>query len=470
VQLVTDAPVGTPPRAGLDRAIVRLAVPALGALVAQPLFLLADTAMVGHLGTSSLAGLSLASSILTTAVGLMIFLAYATTPTVARLCGAGDERGAVAMGVDQLWLAGGLGVVLALLGWWLAPAIVGAFGADPAVGARASRYLSLSMPGLPAMLMAYAAAGLLRGLRDTRTPLVVAVLGFGVNAGLNAAFIYGAGWGLAGSAAGTVLAQWGMVAAYLGVVVRHTRRVGARLRPSGPGVLTGVRVGFWLLWRSAGLRAAILLATYTAASLGSEELAAFQVVMTLYLSSVFVLDSLAIAAQVLIGDRLGAGDRGATRTVLRRCIAWGVGGGALLGGLMASLAWVIGPAFTNAPVVARLIGPAVLVLAVAEPLAGLVFVLDGVLIATGENRYLAGTAVVNFAAFALLAGAILCWAPHGRLGVISLTAAFAGGFLGARAVTLGARAFGSRLLVADAGQPDCGAPVRLETGRQSPKK
>lgn len=447
VELVAAAPA---PDTRLDRAILRLSLPALGALVAEPLFLLADTAMVGHLGTAPLAGLSLASSVLGTAVGLMIFLAYATTPTVARLRGAGDERAAVSAGLDGLWLAAGLGAVLALLGWWVTPPLVGAFGADAAVDAQATRYLSISMAGLPAMLLVFAAAGLLRGLHDTRTPLVVAALGFGANAALNAALIYGAGWGIAGSAVGTVLAQWGMVAAYLGVVARHARRAGASARPRGVGVLRGARAGFWLLLRTASLRAGLLLVTYTATALGSDELAAFQVAMTLFATAAFALDALAIAAQVLVGDRLGAGDVAAARVVLRRCVAWGVGSGVVLGVLFASLAWVLGPAFTSSGAVARLVVPAVLVLAVAQPLGGLVFVLDGVLIGAGDNRYLAWTGLANLAAFAVLAGLVLRWAPPGRWGVICLMGAYAIGYLAARAGTLSLRAFGSRWLVVGA--------------------
>ncbi|WP_045879015.1 MATE family efflux transporter [Pseudofrankia sp. DC12] len=437
---------GPDPR--LDQAILRLALPALGALVAEPLFLLADTAMVGHLGTAPLAGLSLASSVLGTAVGLMVFLAYATTPTVARLRGAGDEQAAVTAGLDGLWLAAGLGTVLALVGWWVTPALVGAFGADQAVEAQAARYLSISMAGLPAMLLVYAAAGLLRGLHDTRTPLVVAALGFGANAALNAALIYGAGWGIAGSATGTVLAQWAMAAAYLGVVAGHARRVGASGRPRGAGVLRGARAGCWLLLRTASLRAGLLLVTYTAAALGSDELAAIQVAMTLFTTTAFALDALAIAAQVLVGDRLGAGDVAGVRVVLRRCVAWGVGSGVVLGAVLASLAWVLGPAFTSSAAVARLIVPAVLVLAAAQPLGGLVFVLDGVLIGAGDNRYLAWTSLTNLAAFGVLAGAVLRWAPHGQWGVICLMGANAAGFLAARAGTLSLRAFGSRWLVA----------------------
>ncbi|OHV36128.1 MULTISPECIES: MATE family efflux transporter [Pseudofrankia] len=434
----------------LDRAILVLAAPALGALVAEPLFLLADTAMVGHLGASALGGLSLAASVLQTAVGLMIFLAYATTPTVARLRGAGDLRGAVSAGIDGLWLAAALGVALAALGWWLTPALPRAFGADALVAHEAAVYLRISMAGLPAMLLVYASAGLLRGLHDTRTPLVVAGVGFAANAALNGGLIYGAGWGIAGSAAGTVLAQWGMAAAYLGMVARHARRVGASGAPRPVGVLRGAHTGFWLLLRTASLRAALLLVTYVATALGSNELAAFQIAMTLFFTAGFALDALAVAAQVLVGDRLGAGDPAAARVVLRRCVAWGVGGGGVLGVVLAALAWVIGPVFTNAADVAELVVPAVLVLAATVPLGGLVFVLDGVLIGAGDNRYLAWTGLLNLAVFAGLAEAILLWRPSGATGVGWLMGAFAGGFLAARAATLGLRVRGSAWLVVGA--------------------
>jgi putative MATE family efflux protein len=173
----------------VDREILRLAVPALGALVAEPLFLLADSAMIGHLGAAPLAGLGIASAVLQTIVGLMVFLAYGTTPAVARRLGSGDQRAAVAAGVDGVWLALGLGVLLAAAGWFASPWLVSLFGADADVAGQASAYLTISMVGLPAMLLVYAATGLLRGLQDTRTPLVVAGIGFGSNIALNALFI-----------------------------------------------------------------------------------------------------------------------------------------------------------------------------------------------------------------------------------------------------------------------------------------
>ncbi|MEI5582794.1 MULTISPECIES: MATE family efflux transporter [unclassified Agromyces] len=459
---MSSSPASAPAvaRRVVDRDILRLAVPALGALVAEPLFLLADTAMVGHLGATPLAGLGLASAVLQTIVGLMVFLAYATTPSVARRLGAGDERAAVASGIDGLWLALGLGALLALGGWAAAPWLAGAFGASAAVTAEAIVYLSISMIGLPAMLVVFAATGLLRGLQDTRTPLYVAGLGFGANIVLNAVFIYGLGLGIAGSAIGTVIAQWGMVAVYLVVVARHARRAGASPWPHHAGVLRGAASGGWLFLRTVSLRAALLVATWSATALGSDELAAFQVTMTLYATLAFALDALAIAAQALVGKGLGAGDVAQVRAVLRRCIEWGVGAGVVLGALLAAGAWALPVLFTSSVEVRDLLPLSLVVLGVSTPLAGLVFVLDGVLIGAGDARYLAWTGLVNLAAYAPIALAVVWWASGGAddadapvaapVALAFVTGAFVIAYLAARAVTLSLRARGRAWMITGA--------------------
>jgi putative MATE family efflux protein len=429
-------------RRPLDREILGLAVPALGALVAEPLFLLADSAMVGHLGVAPLAGLGIASAVLQTIVGLMVFLAYSTTPAVARRLGAGDERGAVAAGVDGSWLALALGILLAAAGWFASPLLVGLFGAAPAVTAEATTYLMLSMLGLPAMLLVFATTGLLRGLQDTRTPLVVAVGGFGANIILNFVFIYVAGLGIAGSALGTVVAQWAMVAVYAVIVVRHARRVGAPLLPHDGGIGRTARAGGWLFLRTASLRAAMLLAVFAATRLGPDELAAFQVAMTVFATLAFALDALAIAAQALVGKGLGAGQLADVREVLRRCVQWGLGAGVVLGAVTVALSPIAAGLFTSDPSVAALLPPALAIIGVSAPLGGYVFVLDGVLIGAGDARYLALTGVLNVAVFAPLALAVVAWGSHDAGGLAALTAAFAFGYLGARALTLGLRARG----------------------------
>lgn len=429
--------------AGVNRDILHLAVPALGALVAEPLFLIVDAAMVGHLGVTPLAGLGIASAILQTIVGLMVFLAYATTPAVARRFGAGDHRGAVSLGVDGLWLALGIGAVLAVLGWFSSPWLVRLFGATPEVAAEASLYLGISMAGLPAMLVVFAATGLLRGMQNTMTPLWIAGIGFAANAGLNWVFMYGFGLGIAGSALGTIVAQWGMVAVYVVVVVRLARRHHAPLRPHRAGMRGSAQAGGWLFVRTVSLRVAMLLTVVVATALGTDELAGYQVVFTLFSTAAFALDALAIAAQALIGKYLGAQDAAAVRFVLRRTLQWGALFGVVVGAAVAALSGVIGIAFTGDPALSALIQPALLVLAVAQPLAGVVFVLDGVLIGAGDVRYLAITGIVNLACYLPLLWWVVAAGAGGAAGLAWLSAAFFGGYLAARALTLGLRAHGS---------------------------
>jgi putative MATE family efflux protein len=423
----------------LNREILRLAVPALGALVAEPMFLIVDAALVGHLGVVPLAGLGIASAVLQTIVGLMVFLAYSTTPAVARRFGAGDHSSAVRAGIDGLWLALGLGALLAVAGSVLTPALVGMFGATPEVAEQARIYLQLSMWGLPAMLIVFAATGLLRGMQDTVTPLWIAGLGFAANALLNWLFIYGFGWGIAGSAAGTVAAQWGMVGAYAFVVARLARRHAASVLPQRDGMRGSARSGGWLFLRTVSLRLAFLATVAVATGLGTEELAGWQVAFTIFSTAAFALDALAIAAQALIGRGLGAGDEPFVRRVLGRTVAWGAWFGIVVGGAIAALSGVIGLVFTGDPLVAALVQPSLLVLAVAQPVCGVVFVLDGVLMGAGDVRYLAIVGALNLVPYApaLLLVAVL--APAGATGLAWLSVCFFGVYMLARLLTLGWR-------------------------------
>jgi putative MATE family efflux protein len=381
----------------LDREIFRLALPALGALVAEPLFLLVDTALVGRLGAAPLAGLAIAGTLLQTAVGLLVFLAYATTPAVARRLGAGDRPAAIRAGIDGLWLAALISVPLVVLGVPLAGSLVALFGADAVVAGQATIYLQISVWGLPGMLLVLAATGLLRGLQDTRTPLIVAAAGFAANAVLNVVFIYGLGLGIAGSALGTVVAQWAMAAVYLVLAGRAARATGTSLRPGLAGVGGAAAAGGWLLLRTASLRAAMVATVVVGTAIGASELAALHIALTLFATLAFVLDALAIAGQAMIGHDLGAAALPRVRAVTRRLVELGFGGGLLLGVAVALLAPALGPVFTPDRDVHAALVPALLVLAAGIPLAGFVFVLDGVLIGAGDARYLAWTGVVNVA-------------------------------------------------------------------------
>jgi len=441
---------GGHPRGTVDRQILALAVPALGALVAEPLFVLVDSAVVGHLGTAPLAGLALASTVLVTAVGLCVFLAYATTAAVSRRLGAGDRAGAMQMGVDGMWLALGLGIVLAAALWLGADWLVTALGADGDVAQQAVTYLHWSAPGLPGMLLVLAATGALRGMQDTRTPLGVAATGAVVNAVLNITLVYGFDTGIAGSGAGTALTQLGMGAVLATVVVRGARRAGARLAPHVAGIVANARAGAPLLVRTLSLRAAILVTVWVATGLGAVPLAGHQIVNAVWGLAAFALDALAIAAQALVGHALGARDVAGTRAVLRRTLQWGVGAGAVLGLVVGGASWLYVRFFTADDDVRAAAVAALVVAAVTMPMAGWVFVLDGVLIGAGDGVFLAWAGVATFVVYVPAALAVRAWAPDGTAGLVWLWVAFAGLFMAARAVTTGVRARGDAWMVTGA--------------------
>ncbi len=427
----------------LNRDILRLALPALGALIAEPMFLIVDAALVGHLGTVQLAGLGIASAVLQTIVGLMIFLAYSTTPAVARRFGAGDLTGAVSRGIDGMWLALGIGAVLSLVGYLATPSLVGLFGAGADVSAQAVEYLGISMWGLPAMLIVFAATGLLRGLQNTVTPLWIAGAGFTLNALLNWLFIYGFGWGIGGSAFGTVLTQWLMVAAYVAIVARLAHRHGASKRPQREGLTGSACSGGWMFLRTVSLRAALLFTVFVATGIGTDELAGYQVVFTLFSTAAFALDALAIAAQALVGRGLGEQDPAFVRRVLRRTTAWGVWFGVIVGLVIGVLSPWIGLVFTGDPALARLIVPALIVLAVAQPMSAVVFVLDGVLIGAGDARYLAIVGLLNLIPTIPALALVAISGVSGSAGLAWLALCFFGVYMLARLLTLGRRIRGS---------------------------
>ncbi|MFD3991781.1 MATE family efflux transporter [Streptomyces sp. NPDC058583] len=386
-----------------DREIVSLALPAFGALVAEPLFLMVDSAIVGHLGTPQLAGLAIAAALLSTAVSVFVFLAYATTAAVSRRVGAGDLQAAIRQGMDGIWLALLLGAAVVALTLPAAPWLIGLFGASDTAAPYAVTYLRISSLGIPAMLVVLAATGVLRGLQDTRTPLYVAIGGFAANGALNVGLVYGAGLGIAGSAWGTVIAQCGMAVAYLVVVVRGARRHGASLRPDAAGIRASAQAGVPLLVRTLSLRAVLMIATAVAARMGDAEVAAHQIILSLWSLMAFALDAIAIAGQAIIGRYLGANDAEGARQVCRRMVQWGVLSGVVLGALLIVARPLFIPLFTGDTVVQDTLLPALLVVALSQPISGVVFVLDGVLMGAGDGPYLAWAMLLTLAVFAPVA-------------------------------------------------------------------
>ncbi|MGH3360470.1 MAG: MATE family efflux transporter [Nocardioidaceae bacterium] len=414
-----------------DRRIFGLAVPAFAALVSEPLFLLADTAIVGHLGTTPLAGLAIAATILQTLIGLCIFLAYGTTASVGRRIGAGDQRGAMAVGIAGGWLALLVGAAMAVLCAVFPDLLVGWFGASDAAADQGVAYLRVAAFGLPAMLLVLATTGVLRGMQDLRTPLVVAIAANAGNVVLNVVLVYGLDLGIAGSALGTTLAQWG-AALYLGfVIVRAARAEGTSVRPQRASIVRSARTGVALIVRTLTLRAALLLATVVATTLGDASLAAHQIALTIVTTLAFALDALAIAGQALTGRALGAADIATTKRLTRRMVGWGFWSGVLAGVALLALHTVLPPLFSSDDAVRDALVPALIVVAILQPISGVVFVLDGVLIGAGDGTYLAWAGIAVLVVFAPLAGAV--WLAGG--GLAWLWWAY-GGFILARMVTL----------------------------------
>ena len=447
----------------LDREIARLAVPAFAALISEPLFLLADAAIVGHLGTAQLAALGIAGTVVQTVIGVFIFLAYGTTSSVARSLGAGDRRHALTLGIDGSWLAlviGALGAVATLA---LAVVLVDGFTSAPAVRDASVTYLRIASLGIPALLLMFAATGVLRGLQDTRTPLVVAVAANIVNIGLNFLFVWGFKWGIAGSAAGTLLAQSSAALVLAVVVIRAARHHEAPLTPHLPGMRAAFAAGVPLIVRTLTLRATLVLATFVAASISTVAIAAHQVAFTIWTFLAFALDAIAIAGQAITGRLLGAADAIGARAATRRMMWWGIICGVLLGVLVALTRPLLVPLFSPDEEVQRLLSSVLLIIAVQQPIAGVVFVLDGVLIGAGDGRYLAMAGLVTLAVFVPLALSVL-WAAGG---LQWLWWAFAA-FMATRLVTLLWREHGDAWMVLGAAGTPSGDGSPKRRPRRSP--
>jgi putative MATE family efflux protein len=380
-------------RSRYDGEILRLALPALGALAAEPLYLLADTAIVGHLGTPQLAALALAATVLSNLVALCIFLTYGTTARVTRLHGAGEDDAAAALGPQAFWLALAAGVVLAGVVAALASPLVHLLGGDSDVADMASRYLRIASLGVPMALIALAGQGWLRGMSDLRTPLVIVLVANAVNIVLEVVFVYGFDWGLDGSAWGTVIAQLGMGIAFATVLLR------VFAWPDVARIRSLVSIGAQLFVRTAALLACFVLATAVCARIGAATVAAHQIAFQLFGFLALLLDAIAIAGQVIVGRALGAGNADEAYAAARRMLEWALAAGLVMGGVLFALVNVIPHVFTSDPDVIDQAHDLWPLFCVMWPVAAIVFALDGILIGAGDTRFLALAMVVAFVVF-----------------------------------------------------------------------
>lgn len=389
-----------------DREIFRLAVPALGALIAEPLYVLADTAIIGHLGTPQLSGFAVATGIVLTGYSLFIFLAYGTTASVARLMGAGEDRAAAQQAIQGIWLATVAGIVLALVLAVLARPLITLFTTDAVVRTNALVYLRISLPGLPALLIALAGVGYLRGQQDTRRPLWVALGSALFNLVFESILIYGLDFGIGASALSTTIAQWLAAACYLRWIAQAVRGYDVSWRPERAAIAKLARVGTHLFVRTAALRGATVIATAVAGHLGPIDLAAHQIISNMWMLLALMLDAVAIAGQSIVARHLGAGNAPAARASAVRMINWSMAVGVVLGVLVIATSGVVPHVFSDDPAVRDLTAFLFIFLAVLQPVSGLVFALDGILIGAGDQRFLAAAMAAAFVLYLPIAIAI----------------------------------------------------------------
>jgi putative MATE family efflux protein len=384
--------------------VLALAAPALVVLAAEPLYLLVDTAVVGNLGTVALGGLAVGGGLLAWAAALLNFLAYGTTARAARRAGAGDRAGAVAEGVQATWLALALGLAVLVLFQLLAGPLTRLLaGGEGPVAAAGEGWLRVASLGAPLLLVSLAGNGWLRGVQELRRPMRYVLAGSLASLVLRPLLVHPAGLGLVGSAVANVAGQ----ALTAALFVRSLLREGVAWRPRFAALRAQLVIGRDLLLRAAVLQVSFLVATGVAARAGTAELGAHQIAIQLFFFLALVLDAYAIAAQTLVGQALGAARPDAARATARRVTRWGLGTGVVVAGVLLALRPVLLPLFTDDPAVVAQATVAWWFLAGVQPLAGVVFALDGVLMGAGDVGYLRtvtiGAALVGFVPLSLLA-------------------------------------------------------------------
>jgi MATE family multidrug resistance protein len=388
-----------------DRQILRLAIPALGALAADPLVSLVDTAFVGRLGSVELGALGVNAAVFAVAFALFNFLAYGTTPLVAAAWGRGDREEASRVVTQAIGFALVIGATATIFLEVMWQPVLEAMQAGPDLLQSAGEYLRIRSLAAPAVLLITVGHGAYRGMQDTRTPLLVTI-GFNlINLVGDPLLIFVAGWGLRGAAVATVVAQWVGAIGFLVLLNKRRQHLGLPIHlPRLSEFRQLATVGSELIARTAGLLAVFTVAAALAARLGTKTVAAHQIAAQVWLFLALVLDSLAIAAQALVGRYLGAGEVAHARAASNRMLQWGFGLGAILGVVF----WILGPilpkAFTNDAEIVALVAGVMPFVAVLQPVGALVFVWDGIYMGAGEFRFLMVSTLAAAAGAAIVLG------------------------------------------------------------------
>ncbi len=371
------------------REIVRLAGPALPVLAAEPLYLLVDTAVVGRLGAVPLAGLAVAAVLFAQVTSQLNFLSYGTTARTARMYGSGRRADAVAEGVQATWLALAVGACLVVVGQLVVRPVAEALGNGGAIAEGAVSWLRVALIGAPLLLVTLAGNGWMRGVQDTARPLRYVLAGNAVSAVACVVLVHGIGafpgLGLVGSAWANVLGQCIGAGLFLGALVRESR---GSWRPRPAALRAQLAMGRDLVARSLAFQACFLSAAAVATRFGAPVAAAHQIVLQLWSFMALVLDAIAIAAQSLVGAALGAGDAGRARALAAQVTRYGLVLGVGFGVLFAALSGVLPPVFTPDAAVLAAVPIAWWFFAALQPVAGVVFAIDGVLLGAGDAAFL----------------------------------------------------------------------------------
>lgn len=424
-------------------SLLTLALPTFGQLIAEPTFVLIDTAIVGHLGEYALAGLALGSTVILTAVGLCIFLAYATTSQVAHHFGAERYKDGLQAGIDGMWLALFIGLILALVLFLTAEPICWLLGGRGGDLEQAVIYTRAIVLGVPGMLLVYATTGLHRGLQKPGITLIAAVLGAMLNTILDVLLVLVLGWGIAGSGFATFIAQWFM-GIFLSIpILLWARKENVSCRPRWQKIGGARKKRFLLFVRTLALRCGMVATVMAAATLGTEILAGYQVVNASWGFMVNVLDSVAIAGQTLVAAELGAHHFRKVRELARLVLRAGLLIGFLAGVVFVALGFVAPQIFSENSQVQYVATIGMVISGIALPMQGWTWAADGILIGSGDFRYLAWT--LSLASTVYIGVLLVLSALSGSLTEsITLRAtllwiAFNFVFMGLRAVTNGLR-------------------------------
>ncbi len=375
------------------RRVVGLALPALGVLAANPLYLLFDTAVVGRLGTAELAALAAGTAVQSTVTTQLTFLSYGTTARASRLYGAGRRDAAVAEGVQASWVAVFVGLTLAVLVSLCAHPLALFLTHDDATATEAVRWMRVAAAAIPLTLLIMAGNGWLRGVQNTRLPFALTLCGL-VPGAVALPFFVGR-WGLVGSAAANVVGMGITAALFLAVLVREHRAAGGAWVPRFAVIGRQLVLGRDLIVRSLSFQVSFLAAAAVAGRFGVAALAAHQIMLQLWNFLTLVLDSLAIAAQTLTGASLGEGHVDRARGVGVQATRFSAAFSVVLAAVFALFGGPIQSIFTSDPAVRCALALPWWILIAMIVAGGVVFALDGVLLGAGDAPFLRNLTVAS---------------------------------------------------------------------------